>query len=535
MKSITSNLICFIVVLSFGAGGLLAQDTSAGSEGESMQGGGSASSSQGASGASRESSENSSLQVAPPSVTLPTPALPLPPPLPDSTPEPQDEAKPQASPAPRPEFNPPTAEQLNLPSAQPAGNPQFAPASVGMPAVTLDESTPDASGSSGPGPLGGVFDWAKKLRFQAAARGGYDSNINSSTNPIASPFSNINGAVNYRFGSPRLLLNADLTGGFTQYWSNRARQNNQSLQGVVGLGLSVEYRFSPRLVLTYNTSTSFQQQPNPSLIGSSQNQNQNGSYIFSANSFSGAYQWSDLFTTVTRLNYSFNYYLEQSLNNQQGFNQPGIGQSFRWLVKPTTTAVLDYNTDLYGYAQQGNSSWGQSLSAGFDHIFNPKWFWNFRGGAEFRTYQNANQDGTYIGPYVDSNFSWAFAKASSLSWVAHVGTQPSGQQNVSYSPALRTGLNYSQGLTSKLRFNSGVFYLLQYYNDSQNGPTQPNGKPGLIDYNQSTIQGNIDFAYDLNRIFQLALGYQYIASMCEKVPSQEYNRGISYLQLKAAF
>jgi hypothetical protein len=131
---------------------------------------------------------------------------------------------------------------------------------------------------------------------------------------------------------------------------------------------------------------------------------------------------------------------------------------------------------------------------------------------------------------VDSNFSWAFAKASSLSWVAHVGTQPSGQQNVSYSPALRTGLNYSQGLTSKLRFNSGVFYLLQYYNDSQNGP---NGQ--LIDYNQSTIQGNIDFAYDLNRIFQLALGYQYIASMCEKVPSQEYNRGISYLQLKAAF
>jgi hypothetical protein len=371
-----------------------------------------------------------------------------------------------------------------------------------------------------------MFDWAKKLRFQAALRGGYDDNINSSANnAVASTFGNLNGAVNYRFGSPRLLVNADLTGGITQYFN---AGNNQSLQGVVGLGLSVEYRFTPRLVLTYNTATSFQQQPNPGLIGTSQNQN--GSYIFSANSFSGAYQWSDLFTTVTRLNYSFNYFLTQSLNNQQGFNQPGIGQSFRWLVKPTTTAVLDYNTDLYGYAQQGNSSWGQSLSAGFDHIFNPKWFWNFRGGAEFRTFQNANQDGTYIGPYVDSNFSWAFAKASSLSWVAHIGTQPAGQQNVSFSPALRTGLNYSQGLTAKLRFNLGLFYLLQYFQDSQNGP---NGQ--LIDYNQSTIQGNVDFAYELNRIFQLALGYQYISSMCPSVPSQEYDRGISYLQIKAAF
>lgn len=523
MKSKAYILMCFIALLFFCAGELWAQDASSGSGGGSMQGESGAGSGQDTPGTSGESSENSPLQVTPPSVTLPTPALPLPPPLPDSTPEPKADATPQATPAPQPEFNPPTAEQLNLPSAQPAGNPQFAPASVGMPALKLDEST---TGASGPGPLGDMFDWAKKLRFQAALRGGYDSNINSSaSNAVASTFGNLNGAVNYRFGSPRLLLNADLTGGITQYFN---AGNNQSLQGVVGLGLSVEYRFSPRLVLTYNTSTSFQQQPNPGLIGTSQNQN--GSYIFSANSFSGAYQWSDLFTTVTRLNYTVNYCLEQSLNNQQGFNQPGFGQSFRWLVKPTTTAVIDYNTDLYDYAQQGNSSWGQSLSAGFDHIFNPKWFWNFRGGAEFRTFQNANQDGTYIGPYVDSNFSWAFAKASSLSWVAHVGTQPAGQQNVSFSPAFRTGLNYSQGLTAKLRFNLGLFYLLQYYQDSSNGT---NGQ--LIDYNQSTIQGNIDFAYELNRIFQLALGYQYISSMCPSVPSQEYNRGISYLQLKAAF
>jgi hypothetical protein len=66
MKSITSSLMCFIVVLSFCGEGLLAQDVSAGGEGGSMQEAGGANSDQGTPGASLESSENSSLQVAPP-------------------------------------------------------------------------------------------------------------------------------------------------------------------------------------------------------------------------------------------------------------------------------------------------------------------------------------------------------------------------------------------------------------------------------------------------------------------------------------
>jgi len=475
----------------------------------------------------------SSMQVEPPSVTLPTP--PLPPPLQEATPEPQQQSTPQPTPPPKPEFNPPTAENQNLQSAQPAGNPQFAPASVGMPSMKLNDANPGEPGADsgqGPGALGSMFDWAKKLRFQAALRGGYDNNVNSShTNAIASTFANLNGGVNYRFGTPRLNFNADLTGGLSWYPNEPA---NQNVQGVVGLGLSVEYRYTPRLVLTFNSSSSYQQQPNASLIGTSQNQN--GAYIYTANSLAGAYQWSDIFTTVTRLNFTGNYYLEQSLNNQQGFTQPGFTESFRWLVKPTTTAVLDYNTDNYGYAQQGNHSWGQSLAGGFDHIFNPKWFWNLRAGAEFRTYQNTYSSGSYVGPYVDNNFSWSFGKASAVTWVAHLGTQPSGQQNVSYSPAFRTGINYSQGFTSKLHMNTGFFYLLQNYNDSPYGPPTaqyPNGS--LINYYQTNLQGNIDFGYDLNRIIQLGLGYQYLGSICDQVPSQAYNRGISYLELRGAF
>lgn len=483
--------------------------------------------------ANQLSTPSDPLQVPSPSVTLPTPPLPLPPPLQEGSPVP---AQPQATPLPAapPEFNPPTAESLDLPSAQPAGNPQFAPASVGMPSMKLDDSLPGAP-APGPGPLGGMFDWAKKLRFQVATRTGYDNNVNSAhTNAIGSWFENLNGGINYRFGAPRLNVNADLTGGVSWYPSE---PNNQAIQGTVGLGLSVEYRYSPRLVLTFNTSTSFQQQPNPSLIGTSQNQN--GSYIYTANSFSGAYQWSDLFTTITRLSFTSNFYLDNALNSGQGFNQPAFSESFRWLVKPTTTAVLDYNTDLYGYDQPGNSSWGQTVSVGFDHIFNPKWFWNFRAGAEFRTYQNSlSGSGTYIGPAVDNSVNWALGQTSSVNWLVHVGTQPSGQQNVSYSPAARTGLNFTQGITAKLKANMGFFYLIQNYKNSPYGPVQPNGQQGLINYNQQSMQGNADLSYELNRIFELSMGYQYMTSICSggsNTANQEYNRGITYMQLKGSF
>jgi hypothetical protein len=118
-----------------------------------------------------------------------------------------------------------------------------------------------------------------------------------------------------------------------------------------------------------------------------------------------------------------------------------------------------------------------------------------------------------------------------------VGTQPSGQNNVSFSPAARSGLNYSQGITAKLKANAGIFYLIQNYKNAAYGPVQ-DGKAGLIDYNQQSIQGNASLSYALNRIFQISTGYQYMTSITSggsATSGQEYNRGISYLQLNGAF
>ena len=486
---------------------------------------------------------DSSLQVTPPSVTLPTPDLPPPTPLPDAsaspTPAPTPDQSAIPSPTPQPQFNPPSAQRLNLPSAQPAGNPTFAPASVGMANMTLDDS-------AGPGAMASLFDWAKKLRFQAALRGGFDDNVNSGngTNKIASTFANLNGGVNYRFGSPRLNINVDLTGGVTRYFNSNISKPTQE---TVGLGLSVDYRFNPRMVFTFNSSSSYQEQPNITLAGTPNNST--APYYYTANSLAAAYQWSDLFTTVTRFDGTANYYPNQSKStngtNNQGFIQPGFDQSFRYLIRPTTTAVLDYNTDLYGYGSgnSGNSnsssSWGQTVTVGFDHTFNPKWYWNFRAGGEYRTSQNA---APYFGPYFDSNFSWVFSRASSVSWVLHYGTQPSGQNNTSYNVALRTGATYTQGIFTRLSFDAGLYYLLSSYSDAIVGvSTNSMGtlETQSVSYNQANIQGNVDLTYKLNRIIDLAIGYQYIKqttpSSYSSISSQDYTRGITYLQIRGGF
>ena len=192
--------------------------------------------------------------------------------------------------------------------------------------------------------------------------------------------------------------------------------------------------------------------------------------------------------------------------------------------------MLDYNTDVYGYSQAGNSSWGQTLSSGFDHIFNPKWFWNFRLGAQIRNYQNSTQgNGTYIGPYIDNTLSWQFGRVSSINWTANLGTQPSAGQGVSYTTAFRSGLIYSQGIFTKMKLNTGVYYLVTNYKNAPVGPGQ------TLTYNQSNYQGSMDLTYDLNRIIQLALGYQYLSCVSPSVQSQAYNRGISYFQIKGNF
>jgi outer membrane biosynthesis protein TonB len=470
---------------------------------------------------------DSGVQVPSPSVTLPTP--PLPPPLQEATPEPQNRETPQPTPEPKPEFNPPTAQELNAPGSQPPGNPLNAPASAGMPSVTLNDSNPGEGGDAKPpGLLGSMFDWARKLRFTASVRGGYDSNVNSSRySPQASSFGNINGAINYRFGAPRLNFEVTLTGGLTAYPQADVVSNRQ---GIAGLALAAEYRYSPRLIFNFVSSTSLQQQPNMSLAGTP-NQIPDSTYYYTANSFSGSYQWSDLFTTITRLSLIGTRYQNASLNSQLGaFSQPDFNQSFRWLLKPNTTAVVDFDSNLYLYTQGGNSTWGNTLSGGFDHIFNPKMFWNHRLGAEFRTYQNSNASGSYIGPYMDNNINWKFGQRSNLAWLIRIATQPSGQQNISFTPSLNSGLNYTQTLTSKINANLGLFYLMQYFSNSGYGY---NGTG--TSYWQNNLQGNLAFNYAINRILQLTLGYQYITTMNQAVPSAEYNRGISYLQLGGNF
>jgi hypothetical protein len=124
--------------------------------------------------------------------------------------------------------------------------------------------------------------------------------------------------------------------------------------------------------------------------------------------------------------------------------------------------------------------------------------------------------------------------------VAHIGTEPSGQSNVSYVLTGNTGINYTQGLFTKLKFNAGIFYQLnQYKNAPVPGLVQKDGQyfveQILENYNQTNIQANIGLSYLLNRIITFSLGYQYTTLQSPTLVYEEYNRGVTYLQVSAGF
>ena len=94
----------------------------------------------------------------------------------------------------------------------------------------------------------------------------------------------------------------------------------------------------------------------------------------------------------------------------------------------------------------------------------------------------------------------------------------------------------NQGLTTKLSLTGGLFFLWLSYPDAP-GLTPPTASnpQGLLTYTQTNLQGNIGLNFQLNRILQISTGIQYITQSSPSVTSQEYNRGIGFLQLQGGF
>lgn len=354
------------------------------------------------------------------------------------------------------------------------------------------------------------------FKYSFSVREGYDDNLfTSRINPSKSFYTNWAAGVDYRFGSPRLQLDASLGGGVTYYYTRPGDQfdfNGQFTLGAV-------YLASPKLTLTLNTTTAYMAQPDTNIIGGTNRVN--GDYIYTNTTLDASYQWSEKFSTVTGYQAYANYYLEQSLNDTQSFFSQTIKQSFHWLLLPKTTVIAEYRANPIVYTGGADlGSFGNFALVGFDQIFNPRFKWTLRAGVEQR-FNNNPVDGQsiYFGPYGESNLSYQFGQASTVSWNARYGTEPSGLTNVTQRQTFRTGLAVSHGFTSRISGNVGVNFEADYFNQS-----------GVINtFSQTIYDISAGLNFQVNRAISLSLGYQFVTVSAPQNINFEYTRNVCFV------
>ncbi|MEO8206926.1 MAG: outer membrane beta-barrel protein, partial [Chthoniobacterales bacterium] len=351
------------------------------------------------------------------------------------------------------------------------------------------------------------------FRFSVAVHEGYDDNLfQTQTDTTKSFYTNVGGGISYNFGSPRLQLSALLNGGATYYYTRPG--NKMDYTGA--LLFNALYKATSRLLITFNSQTAYLSQPDVSAPGL--DSTQNGAYVFSNSTLSATYQWTRKFSTVTSYNFISIYYLDQGLNQSQGYISQTIGQQFRWLLLPKTNIVAEYRVNPVTYYGVDMDSLGQFFLLGFDQIFNARTTWNFRVGAEQRWNQNpVDGSSTYFGPYGESILNYQVGAKTALSWSLRYGTEPSGLADVTQRQTFRTGLSVSHQFTGHVSANLAVSYLNNYY--TQAGVT-PN-------FSENIVQAVIGLQYRINRLWALDVGYQYSTTISDQ-SSREFTRNVVF-------
>lgn len=381
-----------------------------------------------------------------------------------------------------------------------------------------DVITPEAEGVADAGL--GLFS---KIPFAMnfAVREGFDSNVfTTRTDPISSFYTNFAAGTNYNFGSSRLKLASSLGGGVTYYYS----RPGDKIDWTGSFALSATYLATPRLALSIATNTAYLSQPDLTIAGGTNRQD--GDYLYSNTSLAATYQWSDIISTVTGYNLTVFYYIDENLNDNQGRISQTVSQSINWLWKPKTTLLAEYRINPVTYFQADLDQLGNFFLLGFDQIFNPKAFWNFRAGAQLN-FNNNQTDGSsiYIGPYMESTLRYQFGPASSLAWNMRYGTEASGLNDVTQRQTFRTGITLSHAFTPRLAANLGFNYQCNYYDQAN----------VINTFFENIIDVSVGLTFKINRTISLQAGYQYIIDIAPEAIEREYNRNVAFVGANFAF
>ena len=188
-------------------------------------------------------------------------------------------------------------------------------------------------------------------------------------------------------------------GGIIYYFDHPGGLNYDP---IVSLDFSLAYKVTLRLTLDFSTSSFYGAQPDFSTALSSTRRL--GNYIRSENRLSAHYKLSPRLTSVTSF---FLSALEYESSAASGNNrlEPAFSQQLRYLWQPTTTVSGAYRISLNEAQGARGESTTQSLVAGLEQSFSPRFQAGLHSGVQFRSGNNGGQ----TSPYVETTLRYELA------------------------------------------------------------------------------------------------------------------------------
>jgi len=350
------------------------------------------------------------------------------------------------------------------------------------------------------------FNIGRHFQLSGSLNGGYDDNVNLTPTGSPSWYANPTASFGYRFGNARLAMDL-LTGGGINYYFDHP--GGRYYDPIVYLTFSLAYKVTPRLTLNLLTSSAYESQPEYSTEFTSNRRL--GNYFRSDDRLSAHYKLSPRLSSVT--GYSL-YALEYESSAASGHDrlQNAFSQQLRYLWFPTTTVSGQYRFSLNEGQGAGGESTTQSLIAGLEQSFSPRFKAGLHSGVQFRS----GNSGEQTSPYVETSLTYQLASqgrtgsrqsaaTTYIIWTNRYSIEESDVQQRAGRETFRTNLKLNYAMTARI---SASLALIYSHGDNGTGNQMSSGSLG-----KSSTENVFDITpsvrYAITRHCAVNVGYRY--------------------------
>ncbi|HLW34651.1 MAG TPA: outer membrane beta-barrel protein [Chthoniobacterales bacterium] len=377
------------------------------------------------------------------------------------------------------------------------------------PAVTTSGTATAAAPTLERNPSGAGVYAPTPVKIYFTVSGGYDDNVaTTSLNKQSSAFTSGDVILDYTFGDPRLQLTINAGGGGTYYFSHISTQDYDiDLKGA----LAATYKVSPRLTLGGSVLVAYLTEPSFQYTGGINSRN--GNYLYTTDRAFVEYAWSRRFSTRTAYTFEAYNYDNDAVGQFSNRVSNVFGNEFRLQMVPTTNLVAEYRFGIISYQDSFLDSQTHYALAGIDHIFNPRLTATFRGGAQFRSYNN---DADRTGPYFEGNVTYALGHRTAVTWITRYGLEEPDNPISQSRTTFRTGLQTKFDVTSRVETALDLFYVHDDYHALTNGPA-------IGAFSEDTFDIGVTGKYAINSMFAVQLGYHF-TDVSSDTNGRDYSR-----------